>query len=161
MFRTALSISLLLSLFLQAGCGFQPVHGRRQHSVSTPAIEIAPIGLGRAGQILYTELTESLAGSNPAYRLHVDLKKQQQPVVVQQDRSITRYNEIFTGNFMLRDIRTNEVIMNDAIIVRGSYDAAESDFSTFSAEQQTSAWAMQEMAKRLELRISTKLRSLK
>lgn len=156
---------VLLSL---QSCGFKPVHGsttlsngagehqtnRSQHLAS---IQVAPIA-GRLGQKLRTRLKELLNPkalmSQQRYKLVIGLNKQATAIGIQQDREITRFNLLIQANYQLYSIGDNKLVQQGTVKRVGSYDAVDSQYATFIAEEDTSFRVVQELAQDIRTRLS-------
>jgi LPS-assembly lipoprotein len=100
--KKALILPLLLIL---AGCGFRPMYGN-QLAPQLSAIFVAPIA-DRNGYELRNQLIDLLhsdgtkAGKH--YILNVSLNEAAQGIALQNDATITRYNQTMTVHYVLTD----------------------------------------------------------
>ncbi|MCC7260281.1 MAG: hypothetical protein IT567_04540 [Alphaproteobacteria bacterium] len=151
---------LAMMLFL-AACGFQPLyakHGAEYDARSRflSSVAVAPID-GRAGQILTAKLEDMLGTPEGAaalpYELRVKMVKKQQPVAIEKDRQIARYNDVFEGNYQLIERASGKTVDDGLLRSIGSYNVVDSDFATYEAEKDAFERAASEMAEALRLRL--------
>ncbi len=136
--------ALAPALVALAGCGFAPMYGRRGGSAVAArlaALEVGPIA-DRLGQILRNDLIDRLTPRGeprrPQYRLRVEIAgTTTQPLAIQSDATITRYNLLLDVNFALIEARTGRELYRDRTRTIGSYNTVRSDFATLVAEQDT------------------------
>ena len=149
---------------LLASCGFTPAYQAKSEQQKTvmqeklAAIEVMPMA-GRMGQELRDSLEDELSPleihTAPKYRLYLILKKNTSPAAIEKDRRITRYNIVITANYTLKPIGSENVIDKGTLKVVASYDALDSRFSTFIAEDKTTSNAIKELAEQLSTRLMT------
>lgn len=151
-----------------SGCGFSPVYGERGHRApqedgklreSFAAVRVDPITFGRAGQRLQGQLEDLLHPAQEKvqdrYVLHVDLKKNIEGLGIQRNREITRYDLEVTATYRLTEIATGRELTKGTSRMVEGYDAALSDFATFSAEEDTLQRIMGELARDIHTRLSS------
>jgi LPS-assembly lipoprotein len=150
---------VLIALTLSS-CGFQPFYAKQTLGSSARVpfdVGVEPIALGRTGQILQNELQHlfnPLSQDVPQeYVLSVDLEEKISPLVIERDRTVSRYNLVYKARYSLKDPRSGKVINRGVSKVVGSYDAVESDFATYAAQKDTSERAMVELAKDIKVRL--------
>src|ERR1700742_96434 len=96
-----IAISLLL-----AGCAFRPMYGRSSLSPQLASVYVEPVA-ERDGYELRNRLID-LLGSNgetagKAYHLKITIKQTNQGVALQNDATITRYNDRLVATYELSD----------------------------------------------------------
>lgn len=153
---------LLLAMALSlAACGFQPLYARHgaehgAHGRFLSSVAIAPVE-GRAGQILTARLEDMLGATGDRaslpYELRVKLVKKQQPVAIEKDRQIARYNDVFEGKYLLIERASGKTVDDGLLRSIGSYNVVDSDFATYEAEKDAFERAASEMAEALRLRL--------
>ena len=156
-------ITLIIILTL-AACGFQPLYAEQQNNKSIlvgSSFEIKKIEkFGRAWQKLQYELDDLLnysKGGEKKYSLRVALEKNKQGIGLQKDRYVTRYNLIMRATYEVFEIASNRKIFGGLSQAVGSYNAVDSEFGTYSLEENTELSVMDELAKEIVLSVSTKL----
>jgi hypothetical protein len=156
-------IALVLVLAL-AACGFEPLYAEKQNNKSIlvgSSFDIKKIDkFGRAGQKLQFELEDLLnysKGGQKKYRLVVTPEKSKEGIGVQKDRFITRYNLRVRATYEVFEIASSRKIFDGATQAVGSFNAVDSDFGTYSLEENTLISLMDELAKEIVLSVSTKL----
>ncbi|MEM7617464.1 MAG: LPS assembly lipoprotein LptE, partial [Pseudomonadota bacterium] len=118
---------------------------------------------GRLEQELKGHLQDLLNPYNQSnvtkkYILSVTLNKKIEAVGIQPDRDATRYNVVIIANYKLRHIENNKIIDDASMKIIGSYDAVDSEYSTFIADRNTSNRIMQELANDIKSRIITNVK---
>lgn len=156
---------VIVIVWVLAGCGFKPVYQKGNGESLAPelaSITVSPvssdIGQGRPAQLLKAELEDLLrpAGNGHAekYELLLALRQAKEPMFIEQDRRITRYNLIVTADYTLKEKGTGKELTKGVSRMVGSFDAEDSDFSTFAAEQDTLRRAVVEIARNIQHRLS-------
>ena len=147
-----------------SGCGFTPMYainsGKPVVGNELTMIKIAPIP-GQLGQRLRTHLTRKLNPSNiqmpQEYKLNITLTKESAAIGIQQDREATRFNIIIRAKYQLLRIDDKSEIDAGTLKVVGSYDAVDSQYATFVAEEDTSFRIIKELAHDIKTRLSISL----
>lgn len=162
------SLLLIVSLLTLAACGFRPVHAPLTHEgrptdAVLQYVSLDTIDAGRGGQILQTELEDLLHPDNayptPRYRLQVQLLETKQPVVIERNARVSRYNLLMVAQYSLIDLNSGGTIYTNETKRIGSYNASLSDFSTFVAEGDARNRNIKQLANDIVMRISAKLRT--
>jgi len=144
--RGALGAVLGMAALGLAGCGFEPLYGRRNR----PAIaRLAAVKIDRIpdriGQVLRNELLSRMSpageAARPLYRLQITVSQSSAALAIQPDDSITRFNLRLTARFRLYEIASGRLLYKDATTAVGSYNAVQSDFANLSAERDTATRA--------------------
>jgi LPS-assembly lipoprotein len=141
----------MLSLGL-AGCGFHPMYGSAlAPQLSTIYVEPIP---ERDGYELRNSLIDLLqsdgVAAGKAYRLKVNLNESQQGIALQNDATITRYNNKLDARYTLSDARGN-LLTSGSQTELSAYNVVNSPYATLVAEQDSSKRAAQDMAERIRL----------
>jgi LPS-assembly lipoprotein len=144
---------LLLGLLPLAGCGFRPLYGDARLEPQLASVFVEPVA-ERDGYELRNTLI-NLLGSNgreggKTYRLKIVLTETNQGVVLQNDATITRYNDTLTANYSLRDAKGAEVA-HGAQTSLSSYNVVTSPYATLSAQQDADKRAAQDIAERIRI----------
>ena len=145
------AITATACLFL-AGCGFHPMYGNSL-APQLSSIYVEPIP-ERDGYELRTSLidflhTDGLA-EGKAYRLKVTLNETQQGIALQNDATITRYNNTLDAKYTLTDAQGN-VLTTGSQTELSAYNVVTSPYATLAAEQDSSKRAAQDVAERIHL----------
>ena len=85
-----------------------------------------------------------------AYRLKITLDESQQGVALQNDATITRYNDTLTANYVLSDA-TGKEITHGTQSSLSSYNVAQSPYATLSAQQDSDLRVSDDLAERIRL----------
>jgi len=136
------SLLAVVGLCLGLGsCGFRPLYGQRaggSAAADLAAVQISPVN-DRLGQILRNDLIERLSPlgepTSPRYSLRAALSASSAARAIQQDTTITRYDQRIEVGFILVDLATGAGIFRGQSRAIGGYDAVRSDFATLTAQQ--------------------------
>ena len=145
--------ALLALLPLLAGCGFRPLYGDARLEPQMASIFVEPVA-ERDGYELRNALI-NLLGSNgnvrgKAYRLKIVLSEANQGVALQNDATITRYNDTLTVSYVLSDAGGTEVTSGIQSSL-ASYNVVASPYSTLSAQQDADKRAALDIAERIRI----------
>jgi LPS-assembly lipoprotein len=146
-------IFLAAVLPLLAGCGFRPLYGDSKLEPQLSTIFVEPVA-ERDGYELRNELI-NLLGSNgqqagKIYRLRLILNEANQGVALQNDATITRYNDTLTVTYTLSDAKGAEVTHGTQSSL-SAYNVVASPYSTLSAQQDADKRAAQDIAERIRI----------
>ena len=98
--------------FALAGCGFHPLYGDAKLAPQLASVYVEPIPEA-AGYELRNSLIDVLGSngiaSGKAYRLAITLANSNQGVALQNDATITRYNDALTASYVLTDNQGHEL----------------------------------------------------
>ncbi|HWC64331.1 MAG TPA: LPS assembly lipoprotein LptE [Rhizomicrobium sp.] len=146
-------IFILALLPLLAGCGFRPLYGDAGLQPQLASIFVEPVA-ERDGYELRNTLI-NLLGSNgreggKPYRLKIVLTESNQGVALQNDATITRYNDTLTANYSLRDAGGREMAHGTQTSL-SSYNVVSSPYATLSAQQDADKRAAQDIAERIRI----------
>lgn len=155
--------ALILPLFLLlAGCGFRPMYGDTL-APQLSAVFVEPIP-ERDGYELRNQLIDLLhsdgtrAGKH--YVLAVTLNESSQGIALQNDASITRYNQTLTAHYVLTDARGKVLTQGDQTGL-SAYNVAISPYATVVAAQDSSRRAAQGIAERIHLDLGAYFRHVR
>lgn len=148
---------LLLSL---AGCGFQPLYGKR--SVGSVDDELARVKIqviaDRTGQQAHNYLLDRLnrkgRPAKPLYLLEVRLTVARSDLGIQRDETATRAKLVLTADLKLSDIETKEVLLTRSARSSNSFNIVDSAVATRSAEADATDRATREIAEDIRLMLS-------
>jgi LPS-assembly lipoprotein len=88
--------------------------------------------------------------SGKLYHLKISLTATNQGVALQNDATITRYNDTLTVNYTLRDTKGAEVTHGTQTSL-SSYNVVSSPYATLSAQQDADKRAAQDIAERIRI----------
>lgn len=162
-------ILTLSFLLLLAACGFRPVHAPTQAltgpSMTAPVlqtIQVSPIPQ-RSGQILSIALEDLLHADGqyptPRYRLDTTLEEAKQPIVIETNGRVSRYNLVLVARYSLYEIHSNALVTNGTVKRISGFNSSLSDFSTFVSENDTHDRNIRQMAQDISMRIALKLKA--
>jgi LPS-assembly lipoprotein len=149
----ASTVLLVALLPLLAGCGFHPLYGDAHLEPQLASIFVEPVP-ERDGYELRNSLINLLASNGQsagkAYHLKMTLNESNQGVALQNDATITRYNDTLTVNYVLIDAAGKEVTHGTQTGL-ASYNTVTSPFATLADQQDADKRATQEIAERIRL----------
>ena len=138
---------------LLAGCGFHPLYGDGRLQPQLSSIYVEPVA-ERDGYELRNSLINLLASNGEsggkAYRLKLNLSETNQGVALQNDATITRYNDTLTVTYVLTDAKGEEIIHGSQTSL-ASYNTVTSPYATLAGQQDADKRAAQEIAERIRL----------
>jgi LPS-assembly lipoprotein len=142
----------LLFCLVFAGCGFHPMYGRAT-GPAMASIFVEPIA-ERDGFELRTALIDSLQSDGEehgkTYRLKIVLNEAAQGIALQNDATITRYNNTLTARYTLFDVN-GDVLTSGTQTQLSAYNVVQSPYATLVASQDSSKRAAQDIAERIHL----------
>ena len=111
----------------------------------------------RAEQIFSTELADLLDPQSKAaakpYLLELRYKRDEQPAIIQQDRTITRFRIMLKGFYVLRVKATGKVLTKGDVTERVTYDDLTNEFANYSAQTDSEERAARELAEQVRERL--------
>jgi LPS-assembly lipoprotein len=157
--RRAVIAALCLAL---AGCGFHPMYGGNL-APEMSSIYVEPIA-ERDGYALRNTLIDRLGSDGRAegkkYRLKITLNEASQGIALQNDATITRYNNTINARYVLSDAK-GDMLMQGTQEELTAYNVVNSPYATLTAEQDASMRAAQTMAERIHLDLGVWFRKRK
>ena len=150
MMKTAAIAALCLGLM---GCGFHPLYGNAALSPEMASIYVEPIPEA-AGYELRNRLID-LFGSNgdasgKAYHLKITLNISNQGVALQNDATITRYNDTLKADYVLIDASGTQIDQG-SLSGLSSYNVATSPYATVATQQDSDLRSADDLAERIRL----------
>ena len=133
-----------------AGCGFHPLYGGRlQPQLSS--IYVEPLA-ERDGYELRNQLIDLLGSdgreAGKAYHLTLSLNQLSNGVTLQNDATITRYNDTLTATYVLTDAKGTEVTRGTQTSL-SSFNVSNSPYSTLAVQQDSDRRAADDLADRI------------
>lgn len=133
---------LILACLTLGGYGFEPLYGETGGGAAVTD-ELANIQIGpipdRLGRVVRNGLLDRInpygEPGSPAYRLDVAVISVKEGYGFRADEAITRENLRLEGHFVLTDLSSGKVVLEDEVRSSMAYDIVQSDFATFSAER--------------------------
>jgi LPS-assembly lipoprotein len=146
-------LAVLALCLLTAACGFRPMYGRSNLSPQLASIYVEPIA-ERDGFELRTRLIDLLQSDGEQggkrYNLKILLNESSQGIALQNDATITRYNQILEARYTLTDAGGN-VLTSGIQTALSAYNVVDSPYATLMASQDSSKRAAMDMAERIQL----------
>jgi len=145
-------LAVIAACLLLAACGFHPLYGRSiGPALSSVFVEPVP---ERDGFELRNALIDALQSDGEeqgkAYRLKVTLSESAQGIALQNDATITRYNNTLTARYTLYDAQ-DKVLTSGTETQMSAYNVVQSPYATLVASQDSSKHAAQDIAERIHL----------
>ncbi len=155
-------VAALMLAFMLAGCGFHPLYGAGL-APQLATIYVDPMA-ERDGYELRNTLID-LLGSNgrqagKAYHLTITLKEGKEGVALQNDATITRYNDTIAASYVLTDLNGKPVTQGSQTSL-SAYNVANSPYATLEAQQDADKRAAQDIAERIRLDLAAFFRQRK
>jgi LPS-assembly lipoprotein len=145
-----------------AACGFHPMYGRAT-GPAMASIYVEPIA-ERDGFELRTALIDSLQSDGEehgkTYRLKISLNEAAQGIALQNDATITRYNETLEAKFTLTDTAGTVIYQGEQAELT-AYNVVTSPYATLSAQMDASKRGAQDLAERIRLQLAVWFRKHK
>lgn len=146
-------LAILALCLLTAACGFRPLYGRSTLQPQLAAIYVEPIA-ERDGYELRNTLIDRLQSdgraAGKAYRLKISLDESAQGIALQNDATITRYNQTLEARWTLTDAK-GTLLTSGVQTALSAYNVVQSPYATLVAAQDSSKRAAQDMAERIHL----------
>jgi LPS-assembly lipoprotein len=147
----------LLSCALAAGCGFEPVHGKRTGAAPAAGIVVDALP-GPAGFAMRERLLDRLGAADvPVYRLSIDLRTRQEGAAITQDSITTRYVMLGTADFSLVPVGGDAPAIQETVTARTAFSTPASDTVTIFAARAAALAAEERLARTLADRIVLRL----
>jgi LPS-assembly lipoprotein len=144
---------ILLALLPLAGCGFRPLYGDAKLEPQLSSIYVEPVA-ERDGYELRNTLINLLGSdgreTGKVYHLRIALVETNQGVALENNATITRYNDTLTVNYTLSDAKGTEVTHGTQTSL-SSYNVVSSPYATLSAQQDSDKRAAQDIAERIRI----------
>jgi len=157
--RRALALALCFAL---AACGFRPMYGRSL-GPALSSIYVEPIA-EREGYELRNSLIDALQSdgdkAGKAYRLKITLNESSQGIALQNDATITRYNNRLEARYVLSDMQGHELTSGIQTEL-SAYNVVQSPYATLMAQQDSAKRAAQDVAERIHLDLGVWFRNRK
>ena len=152
----------ILTCLLLAGCGFHPLYGSRT-APQLASVFVEPIG-ERDGYEMRNQLIDLFNSdgqeAGKRYRLKVTLNEASQGIALQNDATITRYNQTLAAKYVLTDAAGNVLTQGEQSELT-AYNVVNSPYSTLSAQLDASKRAAQDLSERIRLQLAVWFRQHK
>lgn len=158
--KTLPTLAAIALAALAGGCGFHPLYGSGPTSGAMArtlsSIYVEPVGnldVANTGYDLRNSMIQGLNGNNgPAeYHLHMTLAIATQGIALEDNASITRYNDTLTVNYTLTDEATGNAVKQGVQTGLAAYDVVSSPYATMIAQQDADRRAAQDIADRIRI----------
>ena len=161
--RAALTVLLAAAL---AACGFQPLY-KKDAADSGVTADLAHVRVlnvhadfpenDRLGQQMHNMLLQRLnpegAPAHPAYRLETTMSVTKERTGIQITEEATRARLTVVAGFRLVDAASNKQLYAGSERSTNSYNVADSQFATLSAENDAARRAVREISESIRLRL--------
>jgi len=151
------ALTLVFGMLL-GGCGFHPLYGGMNSAMSETlsSIYVEPVP-ERIGYELRNTMIDLLDGpgtaSGASYRLKLALSETTQGIALQNDATITRYNDTLTVTYELSDM-AGHVVTKGTETGLSAYNvlpsAPNANYGTLAAQQDADKRAAQDIAERIK-----------
>jgi LPS-assembly lipoprotein len=157
--------ALLVALGLSAtACGFEPMYGESHGAAVRAELESVRVALiaNHSGQLLRRYMLDRIHGgeqqADARYQLEVTLIETKQVYGIQVDQSATYSRLVLTGSYLLRDIKSQKVVLSGTTSAYSSYNIAADPFNSIVAENDARERAVHGLGDDLVVRLSTYMR---
>ncbi|HXS05229.1 MAG TPA: LPS assembly lipoprotein LptE [Rhizomicrobium sp.] len=136
-----------------AGCGFHPLYGGGRLGPELASIYVEPVP-EQDGYELRNQLIDLLgsdgrrAGKN--YILKLTLSEASNGVALQNDATITRYNDALTVAYVLTDANGRQITSGSQTSL-ASYNVSSAPYSTLAVQQDSDRRAADDLADRIRM----------
>ena len=135
-----------------AGCGFHPLYGGKMEP-ELASIYVEPLA-ERDGYELRNQLIDLLGSDGrdvgKAYHLKLTLNQVSNGVTLQNDATITRYNDTLTATYVLTDAKGTEVTRGIQTSL-STFNVSNSPYSTLAVQQDSDRRAADDLADRIRM----------
>jgi LPS-assembly lipoprotein len=135
-----------------AGCGFHPLYGGKLEP-RLASIYVEPLA-ERDGYELRNQLIDLLGSdgreAGKAYHLTLTLNQVSNGVTLQNDATITRYNDTITATYVLTDAKGAEITRGSQTSL-SSFNVSNSPYSTLAVQQDSDRRASDDLADRIRM----------
>ena len=156
-------LTVLALCLLTAACGFRPMYGRSNLSPQLATVYVDPIA-ERDGYELRNSLIDALQSdgdkAGKLYNLKVTLNESSQGIALQNDATITRYNNRLEARYVLSDMQGHELTSGTQTEL-SAYNVVQSPYATLTAQMDSSKRAAQDVAERIHLDLGVWFRNRK
>lgn len=149
--------TLLLLVFLLAGCGLRPIYGGGATGVvaqGLSGIAIDPIP-ERVGQLVRNDLeTQFRPGGTTTHRLIVKLEESLEEFGIRGDESVTRERIGLRATYQLIEVRTGRVVLQELARSDVGVDVVRSEYAVVAAEKTAVERNAQQIARQIGARVA-------
>jgi len=136
-----------------AGCGFHPMYGGGKLGPELASIYVEPMP-ERDGYELRNQLIDLLGSdgheAGKSYFLKLTLTQASNGVALENNATITRYNDTLTAAYVLTDAEGKQVTSGSQTSL-ASYNVSNEPYSTLSVQQDSDRRAAQDLADRIRV----------
>jgi LPS-assembly lipoprotein len=151
--------------FALAGCGFHPLYAKNDAAAgpgqSLADIYVEPIP-ERLGYQLRNDLLDILNGSSQSdgarFRLKLTYREQKDPVALQPNATITRYNYRLMAHYELFPVMETTPVKSGDVNALSAYNVALSPYATVIAERDANDRAANDVAERIRIELAVYFR---
>jgi LPS-assembly lipoprotein len=144
---------ILCASFAVAGCGFHPMYGGGKVGPELASIYVEPLA-ERDGYELRNQLIDLLGSdgreAGKAYMLKLTLNELSNGVALQNDATITRYNDTLTASYVLTDAQGKQVTSGSQTSL-AAYNVSNAPYSTLAVQQDSDRRAADDLADRIRM----------
>ena len=146
------ALAATLICLVLAGCGFHPLYSGKT-APQLASIYVEPLA-ERDGYELRNQLIDLLGSdgreAGKAYRLKLSLNEVSNGVTLQNDATITRYNDTLTATYVLTDAKGTEITRGSQTSL-SSFNVSTSPYSTVAVQQDSDRRAADDIADRIRM----------
>jgi LPS-assembly lipoprotein len=146
--------SIAFACLILSGCGFHPMYGGGgKLGPQLASIYVEPVP-ENDGYELRNQLIDLLGSdgreAGKTYTLKLTLAQESNGVALQNDATITRYNDTLTVSYVLTDANGKQVTSGSQSSL-ASYNTSNSPYSTLAVQQDSDRRAADDLADRIRM----------
>ena len=158
--KTPTHLSVALVAAALAGCGFHPLYGSGSSSGALQGtfsqVYVDPVydtSVANTGYDLRNRVIDTLGATSGGalYHLKLTLSSTSQGIALQNDASITRYNDTLTVTYSLVDAATGKEVTKGTETGLSAYNVVQSPYATLIAQQDSDRRVVEDIAERIRL----------
>jgi LPS-assembly lipoprotein len=136
-----------------AGCGFHPMYGGGRLGPELASIYVEPLP-DNDGYELRNQLIDLLGSdgreAGKRYFLKLSVSEESNGVALQNDATITRYNDTLTANYVLTDANGRQITSGSQTSL-ASYNVSNAPYSTLVVQKDSDRRAADDLADRIRM----------
>lgn len=145
--------SIAFVCLVLAGCGFHPMYGGGRLGPELASIYVEPLP-DNDGYELRNQLIDLLGSdgreAGKRYILKLSVSEESNGVALQNDATITRYNDTLTANYVLTDANGRQITSGTQTSL-ASYNVSSAPYSTLVVQKDSDRRAADDLADRIRM----------
>lgn len=150
-----------VGLLATTACSVQPLYVKRSDAATSPVQDLSNVYIvplsDRNGQILHNLLRDRLnpqgQPAKPTYLLRVIVSEETRELAIRRDETATRADLKILATYTLTQGKNDEIVLQGDVRTVASYNILESQFATYSAEQDARKRGLRELSDKIRTRL--------